>query len=50
MLVRIFTGVFKTQQAGFAPIAMLLIIGFIGMLFVKHDGREPGRLALQPRC
>jgi UMF1 family MFS transporter len=42
-LVRIFTGVFKTQQAGFAPIAMLLIIGFIGMLFVKHDGREaPG--------
>jgi UMF1 family MFS transporter len=39
-LVRIFTGVFKTQQAGFAPIAMLLIIGFIGMLFVKHDGRE----------
>jgi UMF1 family MFS transporter len=40
MLVRIFTGVFKTQQAGFAPIAMLLVIGFIGMLFVKHDGRE----------
>jgi UMF1 family MFS transporter len=40
MLVRIFTGVFKTQQAGFAPIAMLLIVGFIGMLFVKHDGRE----------
>jgi UMF1 family MFS transporter len=39
-LVRIFTGVFKTQQAGFAPIAMLLIFGFIGMLFVKHDGRE----------
>jgi UMF1 family MFS transporter len=39
-LVRIFTGVFKSQQAGFAPIAMLLVIGFIGMLFVKHDGRE----------
>ena len=40
LLVRIFTGVFKTQQAGFAPIALLLIIGFIGMLFVQHDGRE----------
>jgi UMF1 family MFS transporter len=40
MLVRIFTGVFKTQQAGFAPIAGLLVLGFIGMLFVKHDGRE----------
>ena len=38
MLVRIFTGVFKTQQAGFAPIAMLLVLGFIGMLFVRHDG------------
>ena len=40
MLVRIFTGIFKTQQAGFIPIALLLIIGFIGMLFVNHDGRE----------
>jgi len=39
-LVRIFTGVFKSQQAGFAPIAMLLVLGFIGMLFVKHDGKE----------
>ena len=39
-LVRIFTGVFKSQQAGFAPIAMLLLLGFIGMLFVKHDGKE----------
>jgi UMF1 family MFS transporter len=39
-LVRIFTGVFKSQQAGFAPIAMLLVVGFVGMLFVKHDGRE----------
>jgi UMF1 family MFS transporter len=40
MLVRIFTGVFKTQQAGFAPIAGLLAIGFVGLLFVRHDGRE----------
>lgn len=39
-LVRIFTGVFKSQQAGFAPVAMLMILGFIGMLFVKHDGKE----------
>jgi UMF1 family MFS transporter len=39
-LVRIFTGVFKTQQAGFAPIAGLLLVGFVGMLFVRHDGRE----------
>lgn len=35
LLVRIFTGVFKTQQAGFAPIALLLVIGFLGMLFVR---------------
>jgi len=39
-LVRIFTGVFKSQQAGFLPIALLLLLGFIGMLFVKHDGKE----------
>jgi len=39
-LVRIFTGVFKSQQAGFAPIAMLLLLGFVGMQFVKHDGKE----------
>ena len=39
MLVRIFTGAFKTQQAGFVPIALLLAIGFVGMLFVRHDGR-----------
>jgi len=40
MLVRICTGVFKSQQAGFAPIALLLVLGFIGMAFVRHDGRE----------
>ena len=39
-LVRIFTGLFKSQQAGFLPVAMLLVLGFIGMLFVKHDGKE----------
>ncbi len=35
LLVRIFTGLFKTQQAGFAPIALLLVVGFLGMLFVR---------------
>jgi UMF1 family MFS transporter len=39
-LVGLFTGLFKSQQAGFAPIALLLILGFTGMLFVRHDGRE----------
>ena len=39
-LVGLFTGLFKSQQAGFAPIAMLLLLGFLGMLFVKHDGKE----------
>ena len=35
LLVRIATGLFKTQQAGFAPIALLLVLGFLGMLFVR---------------
>lgn len=37
-LVGTSTHIFKTQQAGFAPIAILLGIGFIGMLFVKGGG------------
>ena len=37
MLVRLFTGLFKTQQAGFAPIAGLLLVGFVGMLLVRGD-------------
>ena len=40
LLVRIFTGAFKTQQSGFVPIALLLVVGFVGMLFVNNDGRE----------
>jgi UMF1 family MFS transporter len=48
MLVRIFTGLFKTQQAGFAPIALLLALGFVGMLFVRHDGREGAPEAAPP--
>lgn len=37
-LVGVSTHVFKTQQAGFAPIALLLFIGLIGMMFVKGGG------------
>lgn len=37
-LVGVATHVFKTQQAGFAPIAMLLVIGLVGMMFVKGGG------------
>jgi len=37
-LVGTSTAIFKTQQAGFAPIAMLLCIGLVGMLFVKGGG------------
>ncbi|HEX6858901.1 MAG TPA: MFS transporter [Caulobacteraceae bacterium] len=39
LLVRIFTEAFGTQQAGFFPIAGLLLIGLIGMFFVKGGGR-----------
>lgn len=34
------TSTFKTQQAGFLPIALLLAAGFVGMLFVKGGNRE----------
>ncbi|HEX6859301.1 MAG TPA: MFS transporter [Caulobacteraceae bacterium] len=39
LLVRIATDTFQTQQAGFAPIAGLLFLGFLGMFFVKGGGR-----------
>ncbi len=39
LLVRIATETFHTQQAGFAPIAGLLLLGFIGMFFVRGGGR-----------
>jgi UMF1 family MFS transporter len=42
-LVGVSTHVFKTQQAGFAPIALLLLIGLVGMMFVKGGG------VIQPR-
>ena len=41
LLVTLFTAIFKTQQAGFIPIAGLLILGFIGMLFVRGGNRLP---------
>ena len=41
-LVRLSTATFKTQQAGFAPIAGLLFLGFLGMFFVKGGGRATG--------
>jgi UMF1 family MFS transporter len=39
LLVRVSTETFQTQQAGFAPIAGLLLLGFIGMFFVRGGGR-----------
>jgi UMF1 family MFS transporter len=44
-LVGTATHVFKSQQAGFAPIALLLVVGLTGMVFVKGGGvlgRKPG--------
>jgi UMF1 family MFS transporter len=38
-LVALFTGIYKTQQAGFVPIVALLIFGLIGLLFVKGGGK-----------
>jgi len=42
-LVGTFTHIFKTQQAGFTPIAILLAVGFVGMLFVKGGERLPAQ-------
>lgn len=39
-LVNLGTQVFKTQQGGFAAIALLLLVGFIGLLFVKGGDRQ----------
>ncbi len=38
-LVNLGTHIFHTQQGGFGMIAILLAIGFVGLLFVKGDGR-----------
>jgi UMF1 family MFS transporter len=39
LLVKLSTSAFHTQQAGFAPIGLLLALGFIGMLFVRGGNR-----------
>lgn len=39
LLVRVSTEAFGSQQAGFAPIAVLLLLGLIGMFFVRGGGR-----------
>lgn len=39
LLVNLGTNIFKTQQGGFATIAVLLAVGFVGTLFVKGGNR-----------
>jgi UMF1 family MFS transporter len=43
MMVNIGTHVFHTQQGGFAMIAILLAIGFVGLLFIRDGNRDFGR-------
>jgi UMF1 family MFS transporter len=38
-LVNLGTHIFHTQQGGFGMIAILLALGFVGLLFVRGDGR-----------
>ena len=38
-LVNLGTHIFHTQQGGFGMIAFLLAIGFVGLMFVRGDGR-----------
>ncbi|MCE3288737.1 MAG: transporter [Caulobacter sp.] len=38
-LVALFTGIYNTQQAGFVPIIGLLVLGGIGLFFVKGGGK-----------
>ncbi len=40
MMVNIGTHVFKSQQGGFAMIAILLTIGFFGLLFLRKGNRD----------
>jgi len=40
MMVQLFTSLFKTQQAGFIPIAAMMVIGFVILLFVKGGQRD----------
>ena len=45
LMIRIFTGVWASQQIGFAPLLLLLAVGLIGLLFVRGGDR---RLDLDP--
>ncbi|MFI4933510.1 MAG: MFS transporter [Caulobacterales bacterium] len=40
MMVNIGTRIFHTQQGGFAMIAILLAIGFVGLLFIRKGNRD----------
>ena len=40
LLVNIGTQVTHSQQGGFASIVLLLILGLVGLMFVKGGGRE----------
>jgi len=42
-LVNLGTHVFHTQQGGFGMIAILLAMGFVGLMFVRGDGRLPAK-------
>ena len=39
LMVTLGTSLFHSQRAGFAGIALLLVIGFVGLLFVRGGGR-----------
>ena len=41
-MVNLGTRIFHSQQGGFAMIAILLAIGFIGLLFVRNGNRQGG--------
>jgi UMF1 family MFS transporter len=43
LLVGLFTGLFGSQQAGFIPIAVLLILGLAGMFFVRGGRKDEWR-------
>ncbi len=40
LMVNIGTHLFKSQQGGFAMITILLSIGFVGLLFLRHGNRD----------
>ena len=39
-MVNIGTRMFHTQQGGFAMIAILLAVGFVGLLFVRNGNQD----------